>query len=161
MTLYEISEEYRQLYDLCDGADDIDPAVFSDTLESINAELDGKADGYAVVIRQLQADADALKAEISRLAVRKKKAEESIDRMKDALCAAMKAADKPKIKTARFTFNVQKNPPKVVTDDANAIPAEFWIEQEPKLNTAALKIALKNGEVSGAHLEQGEGLRIR
>ena len=41
------------------------------------------------------------------------------------------------------------------------IPKEYYIPQDPKLDKTAIKKFLKDNEVSWAHLQQGESLRIR
>lgn len=163
MTLYELTAEYGALLALAEDPD-IDPQVLADTLEGLTGEIEDKADGYAKVIKQLEADGAALKGEIDRLTARKRAIENNIDRMKEALKQAMILTDKTKFKTELFSFGIQKNPPKVVIDDDTNIPADWLIEQAPKINTAAIKEALQKGdEFAGqiAHLEQGESLRIR
>ena len=66
MTLYEITDEYRQLLEMAEDPD-MDPEVLRDTIEAIDADLDDKADGYAKVIRTMEAEEAGLDAEIKRL----------------------------------------------------------------------------------------------
>lgn len=164
MTLYEITEEYQNLLALAEDPD-VDPEIFQDTLEGLTGALEVKADGYARVIRQLEADSDALSAEIARLTARKRTADNSIVRMKEALKSAFLATGTAKIKTDLFTITIQRNPAAVVMDEQyiENIPTEYLIEQEPKLNRQKIKEDLKAGkDLQGiAHLEQTEGLRIR
>ena len=163
MTLYELTEQYMQLLAYAEDPD-ADPQVISDTLEGLDGDIEEKADGYAKVIRQLEADEAALKAEIDRLTARKRTIDNSIDRMKEHLKQAMILCGKPKFKTELFSFGIQKNPPKVVIDDPDNIPQYWLIQQDPKVNTSAIKEAIQNGDkfaTNIAHLEQGESLRIR
>ena len=165
MTLYEITEEYLQLLELAEDPD-TDPEVFADTLEGLQGALEFKADGYGKVIRELEAFTAALDAEIARLTARKRGADNSITRMKESLKSAFLATGTTKVKTELFTFSIQKNPPKVVIDDLDLIPAYFFIPQPSKIDTAAIRDLLKKGdekkELEGAaHLEQGESLRIK
>lgn len=164
MTLYELTGEYLQLLALAEDPD-IDPQVLADTMEGLGGEIEDKADGYAKVIRQLEADSTALKAEIDRLTARKRAIDNSIDRMKESLKTAMIACEKPKFKTELFSFGIQKNPAKLVIDKEStdhALP-EYVIIQAPIWNKEKLKEDLKAGkDVDGiAHLEQTESLRIR
>lgn len=163
-TLYELTDEYRQLLDLASDPE-VDPEVLADTMEAIGGEIEIKADGYARVMRQLEADADAIKAEEARLSARRKSLENNIRRMKDALQAAMIATDKKKFKTELFSFGIQKNPVRLVIDKESTdhAPADYIIIQAPIWNKAKLKEDLKAGkDVEGiAHLEQSESLRIR
>ena len=161
MTLYELTNEYQQLLLIAEDPD-VDPQVLSDTLEGLTGEIEDKADNYARVIKQLDADTVALKAEIDRLSARKKTIENSIDRMKESLKQAMILCGKEKFKTSLFSFTVAKNPEKVVLD-SELIPEEYLVQQDPKVNKTLLKEDLKAGkDLAGiAHLEQDESLRIK
>lgn len=164
MTLYEITSEYMQLLELAEDPE-TDPEVFADTLEGLQGALEDKADGYGRVIRELEAYTAGLEAEIGRLTAKKRTADNSIVRMKEALKSAFLATGTAKIKTDLFTITIQRNPAAVVMDEQyiENIPEEYLIEQEPKLNRQKIKEDLKAGkDLHGiAHLEQTEGLRIR
>ena len=165
MTLYEITEEYLRLLELAEDPD-TPPEVFQDTLEGLQGTLADKADGYAKVIRELEAFSGAVDAEIARLTARKRTADNSITRMKEALKSAFFATGTAKLKTELFTFSIRKNPAKVVIDAADRIPEEYLLPQPPKVDTTAIRNTLKDPEkqesLGGiAHLEQGESLQIR
>lgn len=161
MTLYQLTDNFKQVLEMAQDPS-IDPQAIADTLEGIGGEIEDKADGYAKVIKELEADSDKLTAEITRLSDRKKALQNNIKRMKESLTAAMQATGKIKFKTDLFSFNVQKNPPTLVIDDEDKIPKEYYIPQEPKLDTTVIKELLKSGtELGFAHSEQGEGVRIR
>ncbi len=161
MKLYEITGEYLAFMEMAEDPD-IDPQIVADTLESIEGEIEDKADGYAKVKIQLEADAATLDAEIQRLTRRKKTIENNIDSLKGRLKAAMEAMDKDKIKTELFTFSIRKNPPKVVFDEELPIPKKYLIPQEPKVDTATIKEDLKKGEdLKFARLVQETRLDIK
>lgn len=164
MKLYEITEQYTKLLELAEDPE-TDPEIIADTMEAIEGDFEDKATGYAKVITQLKAEAEAVKKEADRLAARRKALEANANRIRDNLQAAMVAVGKPKFKTDLFSFNIQKNPPSVVmdTEDLFAIPQEYIVIPDPEINKAAIKDALKSGIVleGVAHLEQGETLRIR
>ena len=44
MTLYELTDEFRQLLDMMEDPD-IDPEVLNDTLEAVLGDIEYKADG--------------------------------------------------------------------------------------------------------------------
>ena len=163
-TLYELTEQYQKLLELADDPD-IELDVFQDTLDGLTGEIENKANGYGAVIRELEADTDALDAEIRRLTTRKAKKKEVISRMKESLKRAMEMTDKPRIQTALFTFSIKRNPPSVVmeTDDWRRVPEEFLKTSDPTIDKAKVKEALKNGELfpGVAHLEQTDRLDIR
>ena len=164
MTLYDLTNDYMELLQMAEDPD-IDEQAFMDTLEGIDGALEDKADGYAKVIRNLEADAAACDAESKRLRNKKQTIENNIKRMKSVLQFAMQMTGKTKFKTALFTFGIRKNPASVVIDAANVrnFPEQYIIESEPILDKKALKDALKAGEdMTGlCHLEQSESLSIR
>lgn len=160
-SLYELTDEYLTVLEMAEDPD-VDPEVFSDTLEGLGGEIEIKADGYAKVMKALESQAAGIKAEEARLGARRKTLEANVERMKRSLEQAMILTGKTKFKTELFSFGIQKNPASVVIDDESKIPEEFWIPQDPKLDKAGIKEMLKTGEACDyAHLEQSESLRIR
>lgn len=165
MTIFELTSEYLQLLDMLEDPD-MDEQTILDTLEGVGGELEEKADGYARVMRQMDADAAAIKAEEERLHNRRKSLENRSAWLKSRLQNVMELTGKTKFKTELFSFGIQNNPPKVVIDDPSRIYEDYLIEQEPKVDTAAIRNALKDPEEAAlwdgiAHLEQSESLRIR
>lgn len=161
-TLFDLTGKWLELYDMADDPD-MDADMWFDTIEGLEGEIEDKADGYAKVITQLNADATAIKAEEDRLYRRRTTIENRIKNMKSRLQGMMEITGKKKIKTELFSFGIQKNPASVVIDDEKMIPGEFLIPQAPKIDKTAIKDALKAGvDMAGiAHLEQTQSLRIR
>lgn len=161
MTLYELTEGFQQLWDLIDDPE-ADEDTILDTLEAIDGEIEYKADGYAKVIAEANGKAEALKTEIDRLTVRKKTLENNVVRLKRHLQSAMELTGKTKFKTELFNFGIQKNPPSLKIDDETRVSHDYLIPQPPKIDTKAIKEALKEGfHFDWCHLEQTESLRIR
>ena len=160
-TLYELTNEYMMLLDMAEDPD-IDEQALIDTMEGIEGEIEIKADGYARVMKQLEATSANLEFEEKRLMNRRKTIDRNIKRMKQALQDAMVATGKPKFKTDLFSFTIRKNPASVVIDRETCIPPEFLIPQDPKIDKKAIKAAIDRGDdITFAHLEQGESLIIR
>lgn len=164
-TLYELTGQMQALLALMEDPD-TDPQIIEDSLEAVSGEIEYKADCYARVMAELEAQKAAVKAEKDRLAARESSLGKNIDRMKESLKTSMIATGKTKFKTELFSFNVQKNPPRVVIDDPDRIPEGFLIPQPPKVDTASIKESLKSVDAAEmwngiCHLEQGESLRIR
>ena len=164
MNIYQLTSEYLELLNLMEDPD-ADEQIIQDTLEAIGGEIEAKADGYAMVLRQMDADAKAIKAEEDRLYARRKSLENRSTYLKTALQTAMELTGKTKFKTALFSFNIQKNPASVAIDSEADVPAEYWIAQEPKLDKKGIIEFLKgldgNDGCAWAHLTQSESLRIR
>lgn len=160
MKLYELTGQYLELEEMAANGE-IDEQTFMDTMESITEDIKDKADGYARVIRNLEANIEAYKNEEERLYSRRKTLENNIKRMKSNLQNCMCITGEKKFKTDLFSFNIKKNPKKLVVDKVEDVPEEFLIMQEPKVDGKALKDFIADKEVSYAHLEQGESLVIR
>jgi len=160
-TMYELTGEYAEVLAMASDPE-IDPQAIADTLEAIGGEIEIKAENTAIIISELTAEAAKIKAEETRLAERRKALENHAASLKAALYNAMKATGKEKFKTTLYSFNIQKNPVKLVIDDENKVPKKYYIPQPPKIDTTKLKEDLKAGAVRKyAHLEQGESLRIK
>ena len=164
-TLYEVTGQLLSLQDSLATETDLEAVtIIMDTMEGLDFEFEAKADGYAKIIRNLTSDVEGLKAEIDRLQSRKKTLENNISALKNRLEDSMIQTGKEKFKTELFSFGIQNNPPKVVIDDYSKIPAEYLIEQEPKIDNKSIKEFLQKTDDQRsvfAHLEQGRSLRIR
>jgi hypothetical protein len=164
MSLYEIASDYIQLIQMMEDPE-MDPQILADTMEGIEGELEVKAESYAKVMKNLEADVAGIKAEIDRLSERKKTIENNIKRMKEALQFSMETTGKTKFKTELFSFSVRNNAPKVVMDEEyiENVPERFLKYKDPEINRTAIKEAIQGGEnLEGlAHLEQSTSLSIR
>ena len=164
MTLYELTAEYMQLLEIAEDPD-TDVQVLLDTMEGVSGEIEEKADGYAKVMKELEAEEQKIKNEVDRLNVRRLSLSNNIRAMKLRLQESMKLTGKTKFKTDLFSFNVQKNPPSVVMDEQylENIPKEYLKYKDPEIDKAKIKEDLKAGkDLEGiAHLAQTESLRIR
>lgn len=164
MTLYDLTEELMELLQLAEDPE-TDPEALQGSMESVSGLFEDKADGYAKVIRQLNAEADMVDAEIARLKAKKDSLKNNADRIKKALQAAMIATDKRKFKTPFFTFSIRKNAGSVVmeTTDLSKIPNKYLTYSCPTVNKNAIKQAINSGEnLAGiAHLESSESLTIK
>lgn len=118
--------KYQQLLQI---ADDVDPQVFRDTLDSIKDSIDVKAINYAKVDRQLGDDITEFKNEINRMTQRLISMINNRKRLRENLLYNMQAAGQTKIKDKLFTINVQKNK-QSLDYDTNRIPKELLIKKE-------------------------------
>ncbi len=155
-TLYELTGAFNQVAEMIDG-EKINPAVI-DTLESIDLAIEDKANGYAKIIKNVEADSKVIADEIKRLQSRKQTLDNNVKNMKLSLQNAMQEIGKTKFKTQLFSFGIQKNPPSVEILKEELIPEEFI-----KVVTTVDKTAIKKAdfEVPGIVMKQTESLRIR
>lgn len=164
-TLYELTGDYETLLHMLFDEEEDEQCIL-DTLEGIEGEIEAKADGYAKVIRNMEASVDGIKEEQERLGRRRKMIEGNISRMKKYLFDAMKFTGKTKFKTDLFSFSIAKNggkqPLELFTDDADRVPEAFR-KQITEIDKEAVREALEKGEKLefAALKERGESLRIR
>ena len=146
-----------------------DPDVESDeikaAMDDLNVEIEKKADGYAKVIRNLEGNLAAVKAEQEKLTAKKNVLESGIKRLKEDLQEVMTATGKRKFKTDLFSFNIQKNggaDPVIVDVPTEELPDDLVIVTEkPDLKAIAAYIK-ETGDITFAHFgERGESLRIK
>lgn len=171
--LYELAGEFLQLMDMLDD-EECDEQCIMDTLESVEYEIEDKADGYAKIIKSLESNVDGLSKEADRLITRKKTYENRIKWLKQNLEMCMRATGKRKFTTDLFSFNIQKNGGKrklVVDVDVEKVPEKYRVKQPDAIDGESIREYLKENGLEGqdgslncefAHLEpQGESLRIR
>ena len=136
-------------------------------LDALQMERAQKLEGVALWIKDLKAEAEAVKAEADKLNARKKAIDNKVESLKTWLLYALGGE---KLKTARCNV-YQTHSQKVVIDDEKAMidmlmsspfGEKFLRMKEPEIDKNALKDSLKQGyEYEVAHLEETEGLVIR
>ena len=161
-TLYELTMDYHRLLELGDSDEPDDQRCFLDTLDGLIGEIDTKADSYAAVISEFDAQAQKIDTEIVRLTNMKRTVEGSVKKMKERLMVAMKAMDRTEIRTDLHTFKIQANGGKRKLDIHSDVPDKYQkIVYEP--DTDKIRAVLEAGEkLDFAVLqERGEHLRIK
>ena len=160
MTLYEMSETARQLYELLESGE-IDEQTVNDTMESIGASE--KLESYVYVMKQIEAEIAAFKSEIERMQSRKQSLERQVDRLKQAQKDYMLATGQTSANAGLFKISLRKNTSCEIMDEAlipmqymNEIPASFQPDKK------AILAKLRSGEkVSGCDLKTGYSVMIK
>ena len=159
-TLYELTGQYAELLSAIESGDIPEEAI-SDTLEALGGELDEKIDSVACIIKQLDSEAIAIKAEKAKLADRQSVKEHQRDRLKDYIRQAMQLAGKKKVETSRNCVSVGKAQPKAVITNLDALKSrnDIWKPydyRETNVDKTSLKTLLQAGEqIPGASLQDG------
>ncbi len=164
LTLYEVSQTYlHALEALTDPEADIPTDTIRDTMEALEGELQDKAVNVAKYIRNMETQAQAIKAAETDMAKRRKTLETRAIKMKEYLKEHMQRTGIKKIPSPWFVISVQKNPASVYVHDEQKIPGDYKNEQTIiSVDKAALKIILKAGQVvPGAELVNGTRLAIK
>ena len=158
--LFKLNEAWQEVANML-YQDDVDEQMVLDTLESIEGEIEDKADNYAYIIADILNDANACKLEKDRLEKRQKSLENKAKNLKNNLAAIMKNTGKTNFKTQLHTFRIQKSGGKRALIIDGEVPTEYTktiIEND----TDKIRQTLESGEeLFFAHLEpQSESLRI-
>lgn len=166
MKLYELANDYLALMAAID-AEEIPEEAIADTVEAITGEIEDKADNIACILKNLDAEIGAIKAEEDRLKERRRAKEAAYDRLKQYLSDALQKAGMAKVETARNKITFRKSE-KVVCDDETFIK---WAAENrydlltfsaPKANLTAIKAAIKGGaEIVGAELCVNQNIQIK
>lgn len=162
-SLYEVTGNILALQEMLESPLD-DEDILKDTLEAVQGEYEQKIESYCKVIKNIDADIQAIKTEIARLSEKKKVLENNIDRLKKAMFDSMKATSTNKVKGQIFTVSIQRNGgklPVIVDVETSELPDELVkVVESPDLEAIAKLIDSGNTQY-GHYGERGESLRIK
>lgn len=163
-SMYELNAGYKALLDAYESAEnesEREEAVFN--LVNLQDAIADKAEAYARIIRNKQAEVDALKNEVDRLTDKRRSAENVIERLKAALLETMTVTNTDCIPTSIGKWRKQANPWACDIVDVDSVPAEYHIAQPDKINKRALLDRFKEtGEIiDGVVFNQTLGIRFR
>ena len=162
-TLYDLSEAVRSVLDGSFAVDAETGEIFdSESLDVLDGLVDDKLEACCKYMRELGAEAEAIKAEEQRLAQRRRAAEARAQRFRGYVLGCMERAGKQKIKTPLFSMWIGHSHNLEVTD-ADALPEQFVsIRSERVIDKRAIKDAIKAGaEIPGARLVESTSLQVR
>lgn len=153
MNLYEIDAAILECVDVETGE------IFDvDKFEKLSLTRDAKVENVCLWIKNLKAEAEALKAEKDAFAQRQKAAENKMESLKRYISGYLEGT---KFETARVKVSFRKSESLEISDDAN-IPDEFLKFKEPEVDKVELKKALKAGmHFDGVALVQNQNIQIK
>ena len=169
MKLYELASDYRELMDKLETGE-LPEELLADTLEGIRGALEEKADGIACMLKALEADAAALRAEEDKLSERRRSKERTYDRMRAYLSDMLLHAGVTKVETPRSLIRFRRSEAVGIDDEADFIR---WAEEnrddvlnykEPSIDKAGGREGRCSGadeEIAGARLEARQNLQVR
>lgn len=169
MNIWEIDKAMREIEALEEDEELIDLETgevisVADALEKLEMARETKIENAAMMVKNLSAEAAAIKAEEEKLAKRRKAIENKADDVKQFLIRALTREDgtSEKFRTARAAVTVKLNPAKVIISDEKLLPEVFFREIiDRKPDRAQIKEVLSRGiEVPGAALERGRSVMI-
>lgn len=159
--IYELTKNYDEVLNML-YQDDVDEQMVLDTLESIEGDIEDKADNYAKIMKELETKANARKKEAQRLSESAKVFENRVKALKSNLFNAMKETGKTRFATNLFSFSIAKNGGKQALTIDSEVPAEYT-KTVVENDTDKIRQALEEGKkLPFAHLEpRGERLSIK
>lgn len=166
MKLYEIANDYLALMQAIEN-DEIPEECIADTLEAIKGEIEIKADNIACMLKNLDADIVAIKAEETRLAERRKAKEKTHERIKQYLSDTLVALNIDKVETARNNISFRKSEAVELNEEtfiewASSNRNDLLTYSAPKANKTEIKKALKSGaEIIGAEIVTKQNIQIK
>ena len=151
MTLYELNDTIRKAIEL--GFDEETGEIFdADALEALELQRDEKIETIALFIKDLKAEAEAIKAEKMNLAKRQQNSENKAESLKRYLT---KCLDGEKFRSPKVVISYRKSQTVEFIDgfDVNQLPEQYQRRADPEADKTALKDALKAGEeIYGVYL---------
>lgn len=162
MNLYELTKDWENIYQMLDDPEIPEDAIM-DSIEGIEAVMDIKVESMAQILKSIGGEVSVIDAEIERLKALKTNKESRCDWLKRSIMDMMKATGRPKIKTALFSFSIQKNGGKlpIIFNPGCNVPPEWLKPGDP--DTTRIRKHLEEGhELDFATFgERGEHLNIR
>ena len=153
MKLYEIDQAIMNCIDMETGE-----IINEELLNNLQMERDTKIENVALWIKDLKAEAEALKAEKLAFAERQKVAENKMESLKKWLAYALNG-EKFKSVRASVTFRTTD---KVEVADIYKLDENYVRYKEPEADKDAIKKAIKAGqEVAGATLVPSTSVIIK
>jgi hypothetical protein len=159
--LYEINQDILDCVDLETGE-----ILDTEKLDALQMEREQKLEGVALWVKDLKAEAAAVKEEADKLNARKKALDNKIDGLKNWLLFALGGE---KLKTPRCNVYQTHSQRVAVEDEAGLIsflktledPGRF-VRYTEELRKDEIKKALKDGTIiPGAELEETESVVIK
>ena len=176
-TLYEITEEYREIFALLEESEGEWTPEIASRVEALDGEYDQKIQNIALFILDLEGEQKKIKDEVSRLNARMITARKKAESLSKYLLSSLEFSGR-KVKTTLVSVWAQNSAPSVVIDDLAAIPdcyktatVKAMLPRIPESLRAlatvepsktAIKEAIDGGEtVPGARFEFRKHLRIK
>ena len=160
MKLYEIDNAIDELI-----RNSVDPETgeimdITEQLDALQMDREAKIENIGLLIKNLTAEAAAIRNEEKALADRRRAEENHVERLKNYLMASLGGE---KFSTAKVAISYRKSTAVYIEDEVEFLrehPEYARIKTE--LDKTSVKDALKNGEVvSGAALEERNSMIVR
>lgn len=160
MKIYEIDQAILDLIDLETGE-----ILDFEEFEKLNLEKDTKIENMALWVKELRAEAEAIKAEEKSLAERRKSNENKISSLEGYIKFILNGQ---KFSTPKVAITFRNNKCVEIEDESDFI--EHWKDKEniylkyaePKISKTEIKNSINSGiEVYGAKIAENSSMTIK
>lgn len=160
-SLYELTSDLKELQDI--DFTEVDTEQLEAIKTVIKEQIANKGTGIIAVVRNLEADTEAIKVEIKRLQDLKKSKENKIENLKKYTKECLEEAEIKKVSTALGNISIRKLPGSVEVLEEDSIPAEYKKEVTTiTIDKKSILADLKEGVVvPGVTLKTGTSLTIK
>lgn len=160
--LYEIKNEYLEALDSLNNMAEIDQAIIEDSMMVINQSLEEKIKNIAAYIKNLEAEAEAMKQYENNMNKKRKAVENKIQSIKNYIKVNMIACGITKIDSPEFNILIKRCKPSPLITDESKIPKEFYeVKYEEVLNKNKLMDALEYEQIEGVEIQENFSLTIK
>ena len=163
-SLYEITKEYLDALNRIE-VDENGEITNYEEIGKKEGEFDAKAEAIALYIKNLSANALAIKNEEANLSERRKSIEKKAEYLKEYLSRLMLVAGKPLIETAKCKLSFRKSMSLNITNE------EWFMEKYPDLLKIETKKSIPKKEIAeliksghefvGVELVENQNLQIK
>lgn len=161
MTLYEIKDSYLEFLELVANGEIPEEAI-ADTKEFLEVDFTDKVDNIASYIKNLTAEAFAIREEEKALAERRQAKEAKIERLKDYLSVNLQALGRDVVETSRNRVSFRKSTSLVYEPEALDKLDDGWFVTKREVKKKDLTEAIKAGfTFEGIHLQENRNLQLK
>ena len=164
LSLYELTNEYQVAMEfITDPENEIDDITIADTLESLEGTLQDKMLNVGRFIDSIESMAEKIKENESKQKHRRISLENKAEKLRDYLINSMFNTGFTKVSASDIALSIANLPGKVIVDDEDEIPDEYFREQHVRIvSKQDISNAIKSGDtIPGCHLESGFRLVIK
>jgi hypothetical protein len=165
IALYKIADDYKTALAFLDDVEtEPDAEALTQLLSEVTDRFEDKAANVVAYMRNVEAEAEAFKAEAARLAARQKALEKRAENLREYLSVEMRRCNLTECTAGFSSLKFVKNPWTVELDAGIELPDDYMRFKPvpaPEPDKTKIAEALKAGvEIPGARLIQKERLKI-
>lgn len=150
-TLYDITADLAELNRMFEDGD-IDEQTYADMLDAgLRDNEAAKLEQYAYVFRQLDAEADMIRAEESRLRAKRVAKENAAERLRERVCVHLTSTGQTKASAGLFSWSIKRT----TSVDDDALDMALLPDGYKRVKVEPDKVAIKRDMDAGLYVPGG------